>query len=238
MTFTNDYSKLAGKYSKSPIKGTGYLAFRDLPALLLSNNNNKVPEKVLDFGCGAGRSSRFIKELGIPEVSGVDKSSDMISFAKKQDDGCNYLHISNNTIPFEDNYFDCVVSTFVMLEISSESEMLEIFKEIYRVLKPNGSFVFVTNSEYLYNMDWISNSTEYPKTQEFKDGDKLKIYLKNIDQELYDYYWSDKKYRELLIKANYKSIYNHLPVGEVNEPYEWEDELYYPPFSVYSVFKY
>lgn len=234
---TNDYSKLANTYSKSQIKDTGYLAFRDLRKLLLENSNGILPENTLDFGCGTGRSTRFIKELGIKNVIGVDKSSEMINIAKQANDNCDYLQISNNQIPFDKNYFDCVISTFVMLEISSEIELLQIFTNIFNAIKPGGFFTFVTNSEYLYNMNWISNSTTYPATKQFENGEKLKIYLKNIDQELYDYYWNDKKYRDLLKEANFSSIHCHSPIGKINEPYDWIDELYFPPFSIYTTFK-
>ena len=111
---TNDYSKLANKYSKSPIKGTGYLAFRDLPKIILENNKGQLPSNALDYGCGTGRSTRFIKELGIENVIGVDQSSDMTNIANQNNDGCEYVHISNNQIPFNNNLFDCVISTFVM----------------------------------------------------------------------------------------------------------------------------
>tara|TARA_R110002072_G_scaffold301521_1_gene481448 strand:- start:4071 stop:4802 length:732 start_codon:yes stop_codon:yes gene_type:complete len=235
---TNDYSKLANKYSKSPIKGTGYLAFRDLPKIILENNKGQLPKAVLDYGCGTGRSTRFIKELGIDHVVGLDQSSDMINIANQNNDACEYFHISNNQIPFSNNNFDCVISTFVMLEISSEAELLDIFVNINSKIKKGGFFTFVTNSEYLYNKNWVSNSTNYPETKIFKDGEKLKIYLKNIDQELYDYYWSDKKYRELLKKANFSSISCHTPIGRLGEPFDWLDELYYPPFSIYTAFKY
>ena len=235
---TNDYSKLANKYSKSLIKDTGYLAFRDLPKIIFENNKGQLPSNALDYGCGTGRSTRFIKELGIDHVVGLDQSSDMINIANQNNDACEYLHISNNQIPFSNNHFDCVISSFVMLEISTATELLDIFININNTIKPGGFFTFVTNSEYLYNKNWVSNSTNYPETKIFKDGEKLKIYLKNIDQELYDYYWSDKKYRELLKKANFQSISCHSPIGMNEDLYDWIDELYYPPFSIYTAFKY
>ncbi len=38
--------------------------------------------KILDFGCGTGRSTRFLKQLGFV-VTGIDISADMLEVAKK-----------------------------------------------------------------------------------------------------------------------------------------------------------
>jgi len=50
------------------VSGTYYLAYRDLPALIQQH----VPgRRALDFGCGAGRSTRFLQRLGF-QVFGAD----------------------------------------------------------------------------------------------------------------------------------------------------------------------
>ena len=49
----NNYSNFIFLY-KNPIRGTGYLAFRDIPTILKMYGNY---HNALDFGCGAGRSS-------------------------------------------------------------------------------------------------------------------------------------------------------------------------------------
>ena len=59
MGFENAYedSDRADAYSRLEFPGTYYLAFRDLPELIadyISGSN------ALDFGCGAGRSTRFL----------------------------------------------------------------------------------------------------------------------------------------------------------------------------------
>lgn len=42
--------------------GTYYLAYRDLPAIITKYVTGR---QALDFGCGAGRSTRFLKDLAI-----------------------------------------------------------------------------------------------------------------------------------------------------------------------------
>jgi hypothetical protein len=45
--------------------GTYYLAFRDLPALFAEHVRGRAS---LDFGCGAGRSTRFLRSLGFDPI--------------------------------------------------------------------------------------------------------------------------------------------------------------------------
>ena len=74
--FRNVYSDeaRASAYAELEFPGTYYLAFRDLPALI----ERYVPGgRALDFGCGAGRSSRFLQGLGFT-VLGVDIAARML----------------------------------------------------------------------------------------------------------------------------------------------------------------
>lgn len=86
MMATNNYKILAKTYAKAQIKETGYLAFRDIPETILNNCNNMPPTSVLDFGCGAGRSTRFLKSFGCTNLVGVDKSIEMLNCAKEFND--------------------------------------------------------------------------------------------------------------------------------------------------------
>ena len=62
---THDYDKHASKYAELGIDDTNYLAFRDIPQLIQKHANGLA---ALDYGCGAGRSTRFLKNLGLDVV--------------------------------------------------------------------------------------------------------------------------------------------------------------------------
>ena len=53
----------ADSYASIGIEGTYYLAFRDLPEILAAHVSGR---RALDFGCGAGRSTRFLIQLEEP----------------------------------------------------------------------------------------------------------------------------------------------------------------------------
>ena len=73
MSKTHDYEKHAGEYAELGMEGTQYLAFRDI-SMLIREYAGSI-SSALDYGCGAGRSTRFLKRLGFNVVS-VDISGD------------------------------------------------------------------------------------------------------------------------------------------------------------------
>lgn len=72
----------ASKYAQLSLLGEGtiYLSFRDLKQMITSSFPSQQLQKLktVDYGCGAGRSTRFLKSIGISDVKGFDISEDMI----------------------------------------------------------------------------------------------------------------------------------------------------------------
>jgi len=95
-TFGNVYEdeKRARAYATLEFPGTYYLAFRDLPALIRRYNHGS---RALDFGCGTGRSTRFLKNLGL-RVIGADISQAMLDQARALDPAGEYHLIRENTL--------------------------------------------------------------------------------------------------------------------------------------------
>ena len=63
LDFSNVYedAKRADSYAKLEFPNTYYLAYRDLPAIIAEHVTGKT---AVDFGCGAGRSTRFLAKMG------------------------------------------------------------------------------------------------------------------------------------------------------------------------------
>jgi SAM-dependent methyltransferase len=92
VTFANCYEDgaRAEAYATLEFRNTYHLAYRDIPAILAAH---VYGHKSLDFGCGTGRSTRFLRELGF-EVTGVDIAEDMIRRARQLDPSGDYRLIS------------------------------------------------------------------------------------------------------------------------------------------------
>ena len=71
----------AESYARLEFPNTYYLAYRDLPEII---SRHVTGNMAVDFGCGTGRSSRFLKRLGF-KVIGLDISEDMINKARSLD---------------------------------------------------------------------------------------------------------------------------------------------------------
>jgi len=80
MEFPNSYedAKRAEAYAKLEFPGTYYLAYRDLPEIIFEHVKGR---KAIDFGCGTGRSTRFLQKLGFNAI-GVDVAEETIGLLK------------------------------------------------------------------------------------------------------------------------------------------------------------
>ncbi|MBF8982972.1 class I SAM-dependent methyltransferase [Lutibacter sp. B2] len=110
--------------------------------------------KVLDLGCGTGRHVYFMANENI-DAYGVDISESGINYTKKllQENGLqDNLKVSSvDQLPFDNNYFDGLISYGVLYYCKNE-EIKKAVDEIYRVLKPTGKgLLFVRNEkDYRY----------------------------------------------------------------------------------------
>ena len=103
-------------------------------------------ERILDVACGGGELSLKIAEKGC-EVHGVDISEDAIEYAKRLAERekivCEFEIGSAEDLPYPEGYFDKVVCSSSLEHFNDDIKAL---KEMYRVLKPNGSVVLTTDS--------------------------------------------------------------------------------------------
>ncbi|KXF81914.1 class I SAM-dependent methyltransferase [Enterovibrio coralii] len=97
-----------------------------------------VGAKVLDFGCGYGRVTHQIVELGYSNVIGVDSSKEMISRGLSEYPLLDLRYLSSDVLPFSDNEFDSIVTCAVFTCIPEQNTREKVLRELRRVLKPNG----------------------------------------------------------------------------------------------------
>ena len=222
---STSYAKL---YSKYKIEGTQYLPFRDLPLIL---NKYVKGTKVLDYGSGSGESSIFLKSLGF-DVIGVDINDEMVSISQDRDPLGKYIKIETGKLPFNNEVFDLVLCSFVLLEIANKIEILSIVKEINRVLKKGAIFISIAASDITYKHNWLTLNTDFPENNNITSGSKVKIEFKDINLTINDYYWTENDYKEIFVDAGYQIDEVHNPLGTSKDQYEWIDEKKFSPSSI------
>lgn len=102
--------------------------------------------KILDYGCGYGRTITKLEKAGYKSIIGVDTSAELIKRAKTFFDMGNVYHIESAKTIFQDSEFDCVILLAVLTCVPESKHQIDIVKEIRRLIKPGG-YIFL--SDYL-----------------------------------------------------------------------------------------
>ena len=111
-----------------------------------------VPKKarILDVGCGYGRTLNELYLSEFTNLSGIDISNKMINRGIKL-----YPHLTlkkheSGSLPFENNSFDAIILLAVLTCIINNIEQEELINEVQRVLRDDG-VVYI--NDFLINSD-------------------------------------------------------------------------------------
>ncbi|MDR3328833.1 MAG: class I SAM-dependent methyltransferase [Prevotellaceae bacterium] len=107
--------------------------------------------RVLDLGCGYGRTLSELHRSGYTNTVGVDFSAKMVERGRSAYPHLTLQAMGNGTAPFADNAFDSVLLLAVLTCIASDDEQAQLLREARRVLKPGG---------VLYVNDFLLNTDE------------------------------------------------------------------------------
>ena len=101
-------------------------------------------KKVLDAGCGGGRNLIYFLRNGY-EVYGIDPNPNAVSAVRQLSQTLNHTNPVENfaiasaeNLPFDDNYFDLVISSAVLHFATNPDHFDNMIQSMWRVLKPGG----------------------------------------------------------------------------------------------------
>jgi SAM-dependent methyltransferase len=165
--------------------------------------------KVLDFGCGTGWASLYLKQIGCEDVTGVDQAANAIDIAAETakmngfTDGMTFIkgdetffdNIESNVYEgfFSSNTFDVIPT-----EVTTK-----IFTQVKRICRPNAR-IFIMLNPYL--------------TPELNE----KIKMEQISQ---DSYTKNGVLRCVnRTKEEWVTLFEHYFIVETYDEFEFEDE--------------
>jgi len=137
--------------NKSVIIDKNRLIIEKKRVALIKQYINKPNIKVLDVGCGPG-FFLYTSSLEAWQCYGVDNSRFAVKEARQKSDAqIKRINLVNNSLPFENNFFDVVTSFDVIEHLKSDENYIS---EIYRVLNKGGIAILSTpDGESKYDIE-------------------------------------------------------------------------------------
>lgn len=233
--FVNCYESAirAEAYSKLEFANTYHLAFRDLPEIFRVHVKGTT---ALDFGCGTGRSTRFLASLGFAVV-GVDISPDMLAKARKIDPGGDYRLIPSDdmsALPHEG--FSLILSAFTFDNIPGMETKVHLFGRLRELLKKEGILVNIVSTPEIYLNEWASFTTrDFPENRNAGPGDEVRIITTDFEDRspAVDILWPHESYLEVYRHAKLEMVDVLRPLAKGDEPYRWVSETQIAPWAIY-----
>jgi SAM-dependent methyltransferase len=194
----------------------------------------------IDFGCGTGRSSRFLKQLGF-DVIGIDISKDMLEIARNLDLSGDYQLVLNGKYDHLGlNQFDLVQSIFTFDNIPGWTNRTNILKGLRDLMKPTGKMICLDSTPELYVNEWASFTTKnFPENWTAKTGDIVHDIMLDVEDRrpVKDIFWSMEDYNKLFNLAGLKIELTYKPLGYNNEPFDWKSEKEIAPWMIFILNK-
>lgn len=223
----------ARAYASLEFPGTYHLAFRDLPDLIA---RSVTGTRALDFGCGAGRSTRFLAALGFDAI-GIDISGSMIEVATEIDPTGDYRLVPDGDFSaFEPGSFDVILSAFAFDNVLDVSHRQHLLRGLCRLLSEQGRIVLLGSTPAIYIHEWTSFSTaDFPENRNARSGQVVRIVMKDVvdTRPVVDVVWSHEDYVRLFAASDLEIITRHMPLGRDDEPYDWVSETSIAPWVIY-----
>jgi SAM-dependent methyltransferase len=222
----------ARAYATLQFPGTYYLAFRDLPALIQRYNHGS---RALDFGCGTGRSTRFLRNLKL-NVVGADISEPMLDQARALDPSGEY-HLIHNDIAdaFAPGSFDLILAAFTFDNMATETKT-EVLGALRTLLAVDGCLLLVVSSAEIYVNEWASFSTrDFPENRDARDGDRVRIVMLDVPDQrpVEDVFCTNAEYRRLFANAGLRVLEVQSPLATGEETTRWISETTTAAWTIY-----
>lgn len=118
--------------------------------------------RILDFGCGYGRTCHALFDMGFKNISGVDSSGMMIKRGRETYPDLDLRVLTHGDIFHEKEAFDVIILFAVLTCIPRDDAQKKLLHELYSLLRPGG--IIYISDYWLQNDD--RNLKRYAAYQE------------------------------------------------------------------------
>jgi ubiquinone/menaquinone biosynthesis C-methylase UbiE len=141
-TFNLDFS---GSVPKNYDHYLGPMFFEPYAVEIAQRVDASSVKNALEIGCGTGRVTKHLRNAlhATATLTASDLSEGMLKIAMQKLNGSNidWQIIDAQQLPFDDNSLDLVVCAFALMFVPDRSKA---YSEVFRVLRPGGTFIFTT----------------------------------------------------------------------------------------------
>ena len=161
--------------------------------------------KILDLGCGAGRTTINLYKKGYKDIVGLDISDKFINYAtnycKENKLNIKFIHGDATKLDFaKNNSYDAVIFSYNGMQcIPGKKNRDNVIKEVYRILKPGGIYIFTAHNRDdsgHHQSEWDEEKIKWDNGTQDKDleifgdryatnksnGEKVFIHISSIDE--------------------------------------------------------
>jgi ubiquinone/menaquinone biosynthesis C-methylase UbiE len=153
--------KFSGEHNNKP---------KDQETLIRFSKGIGNRKPVWDFGCGPGNTAEYLKNLGV-QISVLDLSETILEQARSIHPDINFQKGNILDLEFDNDSIAGVIAFYAIIHFTEEQVSMA-FNEIFRVLQPNGLFLFTYHigkgtmhlDEFLgkkINIDFMFFTTEF-----------------------------------------------------------------------------
>jgi SAM-dependent methyltransferase len=119
---------------------------RPVEVALLVRYREALSGRVLELGCGAGRLTGYLAELG-GAVHGIDISPSMIEYSRRAYPQATFSVTDlRNVGKFEAGSFDAVVAAYNVIDVLGDEQRRAVLDGVHRVLAGDGLLLFSSHN--------------------------------------------------------------------------------------------
>lgn len=126
-----------------------------------------IPEdkKIVDFGCGIGRLTRFLEGFSAGYI-GIDHCKPLLELAQVTHPQSTYYHLKELPLPLAKESTDIIITTCVLQHITDEKELKGVLSEFSRILRSDGKCIIYENTSTIPSLN--EKKTKFRSIKEYK----------------------------------------------------------------------